>query len=1479
MLQFEEKLPTVLASLTVSPLNFIRSKPVAQVELSTSATTFGNKAGGLLDDLVKLSDNIKLLDLPAKLKSIGQSMETVTSKIMEGASTMEGVFSGVEMVFETILSINSLVGIVSNPITPMSIVSGLYVVYKLIKTYILKLPPLIRSFLVKDDVFHDAPDMVAEGGGSLPLLNLCYSALIMVLPNGVRQLLDTFQKYTRVKILEDLDWMYHVAEIILSIPSYIITMVSEGFKSINASWAKGVVAALEKGHTDYERLVSFIPELATHRLSNEMNSVLTASREDRRIISDPAYVAKLQRVYNEAVAHQDKLRVVRNYVSASFSTLVTECGNLYRSCVYMIQQSHPEPVAVLLYSEPGEGKTVFIQRCRKYLSANGRNTIYDYTPTDSRSDFHDQYHDQNVWIHEDIGQRGEQDWAQYIMHIGSNPSRMDGAALDKKSTIFFRSQVILGTTNIPIHHGNMTPVKDCGWKDVRAINRRFMVVCYQRNSDECRTWTYNTEQRQWRRGAPMNCASPAAFCETLRKMYASNVKKHQDLVKNDDCGEADFCFGDIAAEGRMLNVVLDVKPVDEVIELPDLDHPRVQIVTIDGQEIVHDSSVKQQEVWLKQGKLINGGSETVGIGDVCITDDYNGWMEYLSSRAQHYFSELTKTMCSYWDNLKVLLGVLNDQVPREYKVVMGIFSGLSTLAVAGVAWFNSMRKAEKETDYQPFVGWARGNKRTKAADLYAEGVPHPNLNVEMEAPTPALAAIQRNVLRSTFTYHNVTSTGYVVMVDADTLVTTAHILLEREDPPKEVFIRGFGSDGGEKLASFFIPIRWNLEEDLVVMKYKNPHQHVFRALKKSMTKVPSNRELYLVMSQGFLPLGTPERCEVTSGIYRSRWHTFKLDEMMVHSYDGLAQSAPGLCGALVATKDGYIVGWHVAGNQRGKGYVRFWNNAIKEVVLGGVESDVVPLKDTEVTGAMVIDTNEYHHVSFASGIVPSSMLEHMITEPDLCPDGRILRAPAELGGKDDGVRTYDRSRLKNLKSVETPVQLGALEFARAVVTDLIRTVLPTKKIKKLTDQELVVGLSNEDGVIRKVNLEASAGVPLGGLVSDWVNVEAKTVDPKVLQLMQEIEARAKKRQKHYDDIMFKDCDKDEMRDVEKVKKPRCFAAGPLQGTLLLRRWFGRLNALFMKFRHQTGIMIGINATSKEWGQLWRRLCLHPNHFDGDYEMWDGAMRREFQEKLNDVLSDFCEDKDIGLTLLMHLCETTRVGMDFSYITTHSVPSGHGLTALYNSLINKMYMAYAWYLLTGPKLSLDSNIQQFYADIYCPVYGDDVVASVSDRIKHKFNAMTYGAVMRDLGIGFTSASKGIHEKPFVPLREITFLKRHFYANRKFMDIVGPLNLKVLRGSAGFVHDISRDRDITSQKMDSLQRELFLHSGEVYLTVWSALRRCFFKAFGVEYYGLTEEKMLAMYDKGELRSDLFEAYAEGVTMPVFPSKRAHRNLCQW
>lgn len=287
--------------------------------------------------------------------------------------------------------------------------------------------------------------------------------------------------------------------------------------------------------------------------------------------------------------------------------------------------------------------------------------------------------------------------------------------------------------------------------------------------------------------------------------------------------------------------------------------------------------------------------------------------------------------------------------------------------------------------------------------------------------------------------------------------------------------------------------------------------------------------------------------------------------------------------------------------------------------------------------------------------------------------------------------------------------------------------------------------------------------------------------------------------------------KDELRDISKVFKPRLFAAGPLHFTSELKRLFSKLVYTICEQRLNNGIMIGINALGSEWDKFAKKLQSKGSKIiPGDFENWDGGMLARFQELANFALSSRTAEPEYALWLLTHLVRTTRLVLDEVIVTTHSVPSGHALTAFYNSLINFMYQCYAFHLLCPFSSKPFSYIyDQQFKHLFSGKYGDDVVINVSDSASVYFNALTFARVMNSIGVGFTTEDKREHTEPTTTLSKCTFLKRSFIFHSQLQRIVGPLALKTLLSSISFVTDSYRMDELVDEKVKNFQREIYLH----------------------------------------------------------------------
>lgn len=1344
-------------------------------------------------------------------------------------------------------------------------------VYSIIEHVAKRLPPYLMKFLgIQDPTEYTeeylrrceqqfVPPATAES--PIDILNMFYTYVINNLPGPLRSTLDAFQKYTRIRILEDIDWVQDISAVILSIPEFILGLFN--CACVNFDTLAPLRETSAHCVESYRSIVDRVPGFRARSVRAELSSIMFDYRKNKKCLASPGFVERVARATLETEGLLDRTREAGREPDKGLIALYTEVYNLRKTIEATTHQMRQEPVAFLIFGPPGKGKTVLLQQLVRAMTENGMNTAYHNAPKDNSKNFYDRYNNQNIWVHEDLGQTNIREFAPYVQYISSNPVELDAAEAPNKGILYFQSTLVLATTNFAMHLRPLVPTKDCGFIEPNAIYRRFTIY----NIETHEISKFNLDDCRYRVVAKVRPEPLEVFRYLAGEL---DLKKQTYSMLSTQNASVSTIYPAIANrfEGRVIKVGGKGNAADAKVAVSSGVQAR-PVFYLDSVQIKDVSHIAQQAM-LDQGLYINGRKDLVEpFGEICITKDLDSFNKWLGDAYSMLETETIRITTGLFEDLVECV----KRIPAalQWSLVLGSAIALLGIGIKMIMAPGKKKQPEDVEVMRPFIHFAKPSRKRQSKNLYAdyEGkLGDLGLNY-VTPPTEAMLAVRRNILKATYYYSGVITNGYLVMVDGDTAVTTAHLLLETSDPPTTLFIRAYDSEGVERVSTHFRVQAIDMANDVAYLKYLNPHAIVFRSLKSALNKTPSSKKLYLLSTEGAICIDTPTRAEVTSGYYGTTKRLMYSDKILIHNYDGIAKSAPGLCGSVALTEDGYIVGWHVAGTGDSQGYVRFWDDKLRDFVQHGSDSEYYVQTTGDLKNAMQIDRGDpLHKFSFVnrtSQLVPSRMMEPMMKEPLLSDNGQPLRVPAVLKGKDPvtGESIYDRARLKNLKEAKSSgFNQTALKFAQMKVRKVVTFALDGKKMKRLNDEEVVKGYVRGNDVLNAVNKDASSGTMFPGCVGDYVDMKAGTIDPKVTKEMSIIEDQARRGIKDMTKVAMKDAVKDERRDLAKQYKPRLFAAGPIQLTLLMRRHLGSLQAALMRLRNKLEVMIGINATSEEWHKLWLRLIQFNNHFDGDYENFDGGMIREFQELLNEVLVENSEEPEIVRLICSHLCETLHVGMDLSYITTHTVPSGHGLTAVYNSLINLMYIAYAYYVLVGKDMNADLNsiLAQMELDIFSPVYGDDVVLAVSDRVKEKFNAITYTMVMTDIGLGFTSASKSAHSHPFDRLADITFLKRGFVAHRALQRIVGPLQIRVLAAMCSHIDDATRDNEISRDKVDAIQRELFLHDPNVYTMYIAAVARAYEAAFGVEPHLRTRTELMELYYSGDLRTDLMMS-AEG------------------
>jgi hypothetical protein len=144
----------------------------------------------------------------------------------------------------------------------------------------------------------------------------------------------------------------------------------------------------------------------------------------------------------------------------------------------------------------------------------------------------------------------------------------------------------------------------------------------------------------------------------------------------------------------------------------------------------------------------------------------------------------------------------------------------------------------------------------------------------------------------------------------------------------------------------------------------------------------------------------------------------------------------------------------------------------------------------------------------------------------------------------------------------------------------------------------------------------------------------------------------------------------------------------------------------------------------------------------------------------------------------------------------------------------MYNKYAFKYVYH-RLSLKNSYKgSFENNIYAIFVGDDHVFSVHPRIASWFNEMTIVPIMAELGLKYTTETKGVATQELRWLEEVEFLKRTFRYDSYVGRYVAPLRINVVMEIANWTRLSTQSDEITISNARDALRELSLHTEEIF-----------------------------------------------------------------
>lgn len=589
---------------------------------------------------------------------------------------------------------------------------------------------------------------------------------------------------------------------------------------------------------------------------------------------------------------------------------------------------------------------------------------------------------------------------------------------------------------------------------------------------------------------------------------------------------------------------------------------------------------------------------------------------------------------------------------------------------------------------------------------------------------------------------------------------------------------------------------------------------------------------------------------ITQRIMRNIWE-YSMDTKMAD------------CGAPLIVRNvniapGKIIGIHVAGHDHGgMGYATpIYKNDVETIISKFNEWDSVEFR-------MKQQLNEYPtqqcQVPASAEFIRLGSVDRPVAQPTrtkILPSpihGKIqdpltrpcALKPINVNGEIFDPRSYRLGRLGNIPQFIRQLEIDlAIE---ALTDDISQNIQKTDfgpNIKSVYSfEEAVVGIDGEE-FINSIKRNTSPGYPFVHL-KGFENRKSIFGDDEKCDMSR---TQCKILQKRVEDIIsdckqgiikehiFMDTLKDERKPIHKSHKTRLFSAGPLDYLIACKMYFNGVVAVLQKARNFCGVSVGTNVFSNDWHNISRLLLSKANNVvAGDFEGFDASQIVQLLEAAGKVLINiskrFCgttdEEAYVMWCLLISLFNSVHITGKEVYMWTHSLPSGHYLTAIINSIFVLLSFCIVWQYYQRRKTGKPTSYlvaRSFYKKCGKVAYGDDHVITVPSS-EEGFNQQTLTELFAEIGLSYTMEDKDVvATSKFRKLEEVAYLKRKFCFDKDLQRWLGPLDLKTILESPMWIHKCPDPEEQTKTQIDNSLRELSLHDLNTWNKWYTVFAKC-------------------------------------------------------
>jgi len=1186
------------------------------------------------------------------------------------------------------------------------------------------------------------------------LESLASIACASFIPEKLFSIIRKSQYLSSVKILDDLSYFH----------DFLISIV-EGFE-----WITDKIPFPECIRSFVNSMLETFRNTSDHVLIRDMEKILQQS-VDCKVFLDLAYREKSKKLNIKV----ESSHALKEWTKRSQSLLnVIQKWTRHMKIIKAYEDpGRVEPTCFIFEGQPGKKKSVVMNAVVEALEepfyAHCVKAVMD------GKDFYDNYNNEPIFYMDDVGQNGVSQWRPLMNMVSSVKMPLDCAEASNKDTKFFNSSKIFATTNRFQTLNNCLTKQDC-IDDIEAL---------------------------WRRG---NVFDFSLVVPTPSFISGRIQFKHFDLNRKMFVNDFPASF---KKEATNRNVVL--KPYLDIEDRSQLllwICKIIKIFDLMKKDYANQNKLTESEKSIIQKELHDLeylDAESLALPSY-VNDLLQSLLREFSTNVISYFCEIKSFIVDNAIHISglFLLGIglaslwwvfgRIDWKSEDYRYVLKVDEGvIQSFGFEG----EDVYKYTENGMYLPSKPFLFNHDNSLTRDplfkAYLEkckqhpkgGLKSEEFKFDPKGAHNSLLSIQKSV-------RNIKITSSEGTISMRCLISGRSIVLPSHatgDDKFSVIVFDDKQENKRLIDGDFVKVVYrNTAEDIMVCKLRDSFPSPFKNISKWFKEEADLSDAaYVVSSEILSPVGM---FAANANLrYKTERKSFFVKDAFIYDLQ-----FSGFCGSIIFSPKGGVLGMHVAGSDSvGYGVGMAWSRDTRILISSLLDTDknLLPLEFKTINSSNVsaIKLDKKMNVSAITKTNIGPSILHGIYP--------VNRSPAKL---DKYGRFTVKEVGKSAFTVPGKPPLSEVEFASKVVGKMF------DEFGDLPWYEVVKG----NDLLNGLNKDSSNGFACYKDKDYYINFETGNLTEECLVEINNFEKAVNEgnmTEADWSKLFWVETPKDEVRNNSKEGVPRTFRVGTIIQQILAKRYFGKFVESVISLRDFNQVMVGVNPV-KEWPKMYEKLQ-KGKVFAGDVAKWDKGMVPEFQRALFDVIMEKYKGSQpkIAAMVLECLIHSLVIMLDDLYLTTHSLSSGHFLTAIFNSLINRMYTA-GWYYRQMQLKGIKPQIHAFFTDVVDYVYGDDKLNSVTKHCD-VLNAITMRDYFESLGLGFTDASKHPIVEEFQDISEVSFLKRSFRFHDLLGKIVCPLDLDVLQSGLSWV-DYTKDvKLVMSCKIDNYQREIFLH----------------------------------------------------------------------